>query len=210
MHRMTCEFRMSWDMLRAVKTFFTALGIPLFSVGEQKLRENMKEATQLYKTGTVTFEKQTEEKGTVKLEKTEVEFIWCTDVRTQLETIMKGHALNQRVIQRSAITGVELRLTLLGDKGGAYTKLFLSIWDVMNSQSPLNGMLLAMYHYGEEYDLIKEVFGPVIKQLNDINTINLQPSIPPPRLVLPSAQKRSDTLIAKDRSNGMHTPLIDS
>jgi hypothetical protein len=66
---------MSWDMLRAVKTFFAVLGIPLFSVGEQKLRESMKETTKLYKTGTVTFEKKTDEKGTVKLEKKEV----CVD-----------------------------------------------------------------------------------------------------------------------------------
>jgi hypothetical protein len=57
---------MTWTMLRAVKTFFAQLGIPLFSVGEQKLRENMKESTKLYQTGTVIFEK-TDEKETVKV-----------------------------------------------------------------------------------------------------------------------------------------------
>jgi hypothetical protein len=145
---------MTWLMLRDLKTYFAQKGSKLLSIGEQKLREHMKREAALYETGTA--------KGSAD---NDVAFLRCVTVKEQLLTALRAHSDRGQLRQLGMISGSELRATVLGDKGGAYTKLLLVVWDVVECQSPKNTVLLGMYRSGEEYELIAKVFGSVFDQL---------------------------------------------
>ncbi len=141
-------------MLRHLKTFFDQKGSSLVSAGEQKLREQMKRDAALYETGS--------EKGEAGRD---VAFVRCVNVREQLLTALRAHSARGQLLQRGMISGSELRATVVGDKGGAYTKLLLIVWDVVDCQSPKHTVLLGMYRSDEDYDLSAKVFGSLFEQL---------------------------------------------
>jgi hypothetical protein len=158
---------MSWLDLRKAKTFFAAKGSKLLSVGEQKMRIKMEDAALCYQTGSVQHEGDS------------IDYVRCIDVQAQLTAVLNSQAAAGHLVQRSAISGTALRATVLGDKGGHFTKLVLIVWDVEQCQSPNNSIVLGMYRYGEDYDLIKEVFGPILKELSVISVYDILPSAVP-------------------------------
>jgi len=109
----------------------------------------------------------------------DVAYVRCTNVKQQLLTALNAHRDNGQLHQFGRLSGNELRATVLGDKGGAYTKLLLTVWDVVDSQSPKNSVLLGMYRGDESYSVIHSAFGPVFDQLAALTTdttLNLLPS----------------------------------
>lgn len=144
----------TWLLLRKLKTFFDQKGSTLLSVGEQKVRQRMKADAARYETGELK-----DDTGN------DVAFVRCNDVKQQLLAALAAHRDSGQLRQYGRISGSELRCTVLGDKGGAYTKLLLSVWDVVDSQSPKNCILLGMYRGNESYGVISTVFGPVWEQL---------------------------------------------
>ena len=170
---------MSWTMLRELKTFFAEKGSKLLSESEQKVRIAMKEAAAFYETGTVNYKNK------------DIAFVRCTDPMKQLMAVLHAHAANGNLRQRSAVSGTELRLLCVGDKGGSYTKLMLCILDVVDPLSPNNGVFLGMYEAGEEYELVSKVFGTIFSQLATMQSapINISPSkAQPPAVASTSAQ----------------------
>jgi hypothetical protein len=144
---------MSWTMLRELKTFFAAKGSKILSESEQKVRATMKDSAALYETGTVKYNNK------------DIAFVRCIDPMKQLMTVLRAHAANGNLRQRSAVSGTELRLLCVGDKGGCYTKLMLCILDVVDPLSPNNGVFLGMYEAGEKYELVSKVFDTIFAQL---------------------------------------------
>lgn len=106
----------TWLLLRKLKTFFDQKGSTLLSVGEQKVRERMKADAARYETGEMK-----DDAGN------DVAYVRCTDVKQQLLAALTAHRDSGRLGQYGHISGSELRCTVLGDKGGAYTKLLLSV-----------------------------------------------------------------------------------
>jgi Protein of unknown function (DUF1280) len=154
-----------------LKTFFDHKGSALLSVGEQKLRDRMNADAALYETGVVK-----DEAGN------DVAYVRCTNVKQQLLAALAAHRDRGQLQQFGRLSGSELRATVLGDKGGAYTKLLLSVWDVVDSQSPKNCILLGMYRGDESYGFIGSVFGPVMEQLAALTAetaLNVLPSAVP-------------------------------
>src|SRR6195952_835394 len=95
---------MSWTMLRELKTFFAEKGSMLLSESEQKVRAAMKEAAAIYETGTVNYKNKY------------IAFVRCIDPMKQLMALLRAHAANGNLRQRSAGSGTELRLLCVGDK----------------------------------------------------------------------------------------------
>lgn len=152
-----------------MKTFFDQKGSTLLSVGEQKVRQRMKADAARYETGELK-----DDAGN------DVAYVRCTDVKQQLLEALAAHQDSGQLRQYGHISGSELRCTVLGDKGGAYTKLLLSVWDVVDSQSPKNCILLGMYRGNESYGVINSVFGPVWQQLAALTAETAFGALPSP------------------------------
>jgi hypothetical protein len=159
----------TWLLLRKLKTFFDQKGSTLLSVGEQKVRERMKADAARYETGELKDDANND-----------VAYVRCSDVKQQLLAALAAHRDSGQLRQYGHISGSELRCTVLGDKGGAYTKLLLSVWDVVDSQSPKNCILLGMYRGNESYGVINSVFGPVWEQLAALTAETAFGALPSP------------------------------
>jgi hypothetical protein len=163
--------RLTTSDLRQLRSFFIAKGSRLLSHNEQRLRARKIEMVAGFESGTATIKGQ------------RFPYVRCTDVMAELKAHVDAFAAAGMLQQRADITGSELRVTLMGDKGGDFTKLLLSIWDVTDSLSPLNCVFLGFYKGAEDYDAIAEVFGPILRQLGSLPPIHWMPSTP----VLPAA-----------------------
>ena len=178
----------TWLLLRKLKTFFDQKGSPLLSVGEQKLRAHMKDDAALYETGGDCGN--------------DVVYVRCTNVKQQLLAALAAHRDSGQLHQYGMVSGSELRCTVLGDKGGAYTKLLLSVWDVVDSQSPKNCLLLGMYRGDESYGVIRDVFGLVFEQLAALTSetaLNVLPSAVPSSTP-PTHTRRATAALRRERS----------
>ena len=188
----------TWLLLRKLKTFFDQKGSPLLSVGEQKLRAHMNADAALY------------EKGTVKGDGgNDVVYVRCTSVKQQLLMALAAHRDSGQLHQYGMVSGSELRCTVLGDKGGAYTKLLLSVWDVVDSQSPKNCLLLGMYRGDESYSVIRDVFGPVFEQLASLTAetaLNVLPSAVPSS-IRTTQTRRATAAMRRERSTLRGDPI---
>ena len=163
--------RLTTSDLRQLRSFFIAKGSRLLSHNEQRLRARKSEMVAGFESGTAIIKGQ------------RFPYVRCTDVMAELKAHVDAFAAAGMLQQRADISGKELRVTLMGDKGGDFTKLLLSIWDVTDSLSPLNCVFLGLYKGAEDYDAIAEVFGPILRQLGSLPPIRWMPSAP----VLPAA-----------------------
>jgi Protein of unknown function (DUF1280) len=186
---------MTWLMLRHLKTFFVRKAVKLMSVGEQVLREHITRAAARYESGAVRSHDHAAGRD-------EVAFIRCTDVKEQLLEYLREHAAHRRLRQLGAVSGDKLRVTVVGDKGGAYTKLVLVVWDVLECQSPKNTVLLGMYRGDEEYDLMAQVFGPVFQQLAALTQDNAFAVPPSPAIAQAHPTAAAIAALAHDKRLG--------
>jgi hypothetical protein len=99
------------------------------------------------------------ESGTAIVKDQRFPYVRCTDVMAELKAHVDAFAAAGMLQQRADISGKELRVTLIGDKGGDFTKLLLSIWDVTDSLSPLNCVFLGFYKGIEDYDAMQKCLG---------------------------------------------------
>jgi hypothetical protein len=158
--------RLTTSDLRQLRSFFIAKGSRLLSHNEQRLRARKSDMVAGFESGTAIIKGQ------------RFPYVRCTDVMAELKAHVDAFAAAGMLQQRADITGSELRVTLMGDKGGDFTKLLLSIWDVTDSLSPLNCVFLGFYKGAEDYDAIAEVFGPILRQLGSLPPIHWMPSTP--------------------------------
>ena len=135
----------SWTNIRLIKTFFDHCGCKQFSVSEKRIRAALSTESDRYEAGTVSIDGRS------------VHFVRCIDAACELRMALQRHAYAGKLIQHNSD---ELRVTVIGDKGGEYTKLVLSIWDVVDNQSPHNAVFIGMYEGDEEHAIISDVFGP--------------------------------------------------
>jgi hypothetical protein len=162
-YRLVAVCSLTYKDLRVLKRAFTSFGSKLLAGNEQALRDNLRARSSRYESGWC---------GTTP-------FIRCVDVCGQLCEFLRGHAVGGSLKQRAAVSSDELRVTILGDKGGAYTKFLLTIWDVNEAQSPHNAVLLAMYKGDEDRDLIRTILTPVLEQLDKIDLGSVNPPVMP-------------------------------
>ena len=89
----------------------------------------------------------------------------CEDVTTELKEFVKDCAMAGQLTRRLGAPDDSLRVTVSIDKGGSYTKAFITVWDVDQSLSPLHAVFMGVYKGADDYESMKAVFGPAIAQL---------------------------------------------
>jgi len=94
-----------------------------------------------------------------------ISYFRCEDLVTELKEFVKECALAGQLTRRLGAPDDSLRVTVSIDKGGSYTKAFITVWDVDQSLSPLHAVFMGVYAGGDDYESIKAVFGPAIAQL---------------------------------------------
>ena len=74
--------------------------------------------------------------------------IRCTDIVAELEEFVCEKAMAKLLTRRVGMTNDALRVTVMIDKGGGYTKAFISVWDVNQGSSPTNSVFMGMFTEG--------------------------------------------------------------
>lgn len=135
--------------LRSVKSFLRSIGVKLLVGSEQVMRDQMEGDAARYQVGTVNG----------------ITYCRCEDIVTELKEFVKECALAGQLKRRLGAPDDALRVTVSIDKGGSYTKAFITVWDADQSQSPLRAVLLGVYSGTDDRQSIKSVFGPAMAQL---------------------------------------------
>ena len=94
-----------------------------------------------------------------------ITYFRCEDIVTELKEFVKECALAGQLTRRLGAPDDSLRVTVSIDKGGSYTKAFITVWDVDQSLSPLHAVFMGVYAGSDDYESIKAVFGPAMAQL---------------------------------------------
>jgi len=71
-----------------------------------------------------------------------IPYFRCTDIVAELEEFVREKAIARLLTRRIGVTNDALRVTVLIDKGGGYTKAFITVWDVENGMSPTNAVFM--------------------------------------------------------------------
>src|SRR4051812_29960221 len=98
--------RLTTSDLRQLRSFFIAKGSRLLSHNEQRLRALKNEMVAGFESGTAIVKGQ------------RFPYVRCTGVMAELKAHVDAFAAAGMLQQRADITGSELRVTLMGDKGG--------------------------------------------------------------------------------------------
>ncbi len=138
--------------LRTVKSYLRSVGVNILVGSEQLMRAEMDATAARYKDGTVNG----------------IPFVRCVDIVTELREFVESHARKGTLTRRLGAPDDALRVTLSVDKGGSYTKAFLTVWDADQSLSPLHAVFVGVYRGTDDHESIRAVFGPVIEQLERI------------------------------------------
>jgi len=83
----------------------------------------------------------------------------------ELEEFVSEKAMARLLTRRVGVTNDALRITVMIDKGGGYTKAFISVWDVENGLSPTNSVFMGMYAGEDNHDSVYAVFGDALRSL---------------------------------------------
>jgi Protein of unknown function (DUF1280) len=94
-----------------------------------------------------------------------ITFVRCTDIVAELEEFVSEKAMARLLTRRVGVTNDALRVTVMIDKGGGYTKAFISVWDVENGLSPTNAVFMGMFAGKDDRDSVYAVFGDALKSL---------------------------------------------
>jgi hypothetical protein len=135
--------------LRSVKSFLRSVGVKLLVGSEQVMRDQMEGDAARYQAGTVNG----------------ITYCRCEDIVTELKEFVRECAMAGQLKRRLGAPDDALRVTVSIDKGGSYTKAFITVWDADQSQSPLRAVLIGVYCGTDDRLSIKAVFGPAIGQL---------------------------------------------
>ncbi len=92
----------------------------------------------------------------------------CEDIVTELKEFVKECAIAGQLTRRLGAPDDALRVTVSIDKGGNYTKGFITVWDVDQSLSPLRAVLMGVYNGTDDRESVKAVFGPVMAHLESV------------------------------------------
>ena len=144
---------MKW---RKVKSYLLSHGIKALAGNERFLREEIDELAKRYEAGTVS---------TVGTAAKVIPYFRCTDIVAELEEFVREKAIARLLTRRIGVTNDALRVTVLIDKGGGYTKAFITVWDVENGMSPTNAVFLGMYEGKDDHDAVFAVFGDALRAL---------------------------------------------
>ena len=94
-----------------------------------------------------------------------ITYVRCTDIVAELEEFVNEKATAQLLTRRVGMTNDELRITVMIDKGGGYTKAFITVWDVEQGMSPTSSVFMGMYAGDDNHDSVFTVFGNALKSL---------------------------------------------
>jgi len=132
--------------LRSVKSFLRSIGVNLLIGSEQVMRDQLEDDAARYQAGTVNG----------------ITYCRCEDIVTELREFVKECALAGQLKRRLGAPDDALRVTVSIDKGGSYTKAFITVWDADQSLSPLRAVLMGVYCGTDDREAIKAVFGPAM------------------------------------------------
>ena len=94
-----------------------------------------------------------------------ITYVRCTDIVAELEEFVCEKAMAKLLTRRVGMTNDALRVTVMIDKGGGYTKAFISVWDVNQGSSPTNSVFMGMFTGKDNRDSVYAVFGDALKSL---------------------------------------------
>jgi len=135
---------------RNLKSYLLNKGIKALAGNEKFLRDEINEMAKRYETGTT-------DSG--------ITYIRCADIVAELEEFVREKAKARLLTRRVGMTNDALRVTVMIDKGGGYTKAFISVWDVEQGLSPTNAVFLGMYAGEDNHDSVYAVFGDALRSL---------------------------------------------
>lgn len=141
--------RISTVKWRNLKSFLLSHGVKALAGNEQILRQEMKEIADRYESGTVNG----------------ISYYRCTDIVSELAEFVREKAIAGQLTRRIGVTTDALRVTVMMDKGGGYTKAFISVWDVEQSLSPTNAVFMGFYSGGDDRESVYAVFGEALRSL---------------------------------------------
>ena len=177
-----CDASVTWKDLRVLKSFFHSKGNGTLSVSEKAVRQRCKEIDKqsvLYESGTIKIDETSD---------SSVSFIRCVDVSQLFAIVLNERSAANQLHKRLNICNDDLRITVIGDKGGKQMKIGAVIWDVVESQSPYRSILLGMYEGADDYSALDRMFANVFHQLSELRPPAILPSPPSFLVPLPSGQ----------------------
>ena len=146
---MSAEGSIPTVRLRCVKSFLRSIGVNVLVGSEQVMRDQLDGDATRYQAGTVNG----------------ITYCRCEDIVTELKEFVKECAIAGQLTRRLGAPDDALRVTVSIDKGGSYTKAFVTVWDADQSLSPLRAVLMGVYSGTDDRESMKAVFGPVVAQL---------------------------------------------
>ena len=94
-----------------------------------------------------------------------IPFFRCSDIVAELEEFVADKAKAGRLTRRVGVTNDALRVTVMLDKGGGYTKAFISVWDVDQGLSLLHAVFMGWYQGQDNHDSVYAVFRDQLQSL---------------------------------------------
>ena len=147
---MCSEYRIPTVKWRNFNSYLLSHGIKALAGNDKILRTGINGNSTRYEAGTT-------DSG--------IPFFRCTDIVAELEELVADNAKAGRLNRRLGVTNDALRVTVMMDKGGGYTKAFITVWDVDQGLSPLNSVFMGWYQGQDNHDSVYAVFGDALGSL---------------------------------------------
>lgn len=135
--------------LRRLRTFLNEKGRPLLVFNDQRL------------CGLLGHDHKNSEDGHIICGDRGIDYVREKNPLQRLRTFVEAAAANGELRRGFGIEDGILRVTLMADKGAAWTKLIVHVWAVVESQSPMNAPLLALYEGPDSREEIEAVCRPI-------------------------------------------------
>jgi hypothetical protein len=144
------QCRISGVKWRNIKSYLLSKGIKALAGNEKSLREEIDEMAKRYEAGTTAGG---------------ITYFRCMDIVAELKEFVREKAMARLLARRVGVANDALRVTVMVDKGGGYTKAFISVWDVEQGLSPTNAVFLGFYSGKDDHDSVYAVFGDALHAL---------------------------------------------
>ena len=155
---------LTFRTVRKMHSFFRERGIKVFA-SEQAVRSEIKQIVHKTETGSGVNNSVTKKKDK---KKRQIRFIRYENIAEVLNEHIKPLIEQGNPYRHDILRPKQIQLAVMGDKGGNYVKLGVSIINRENPQSPHSIIPLCMYMNGDEdYQLINEYMSKTIKDIEE-------------------------------------------
>jgi hypothetical protein len=155
--------------IRNLRTFLNDKSRPLLVFNDQRLCRLL------------GHDHESSEHGHVICGDRDIDYVREKNPLQRLRTFVEAAAANGELRRGFGIEDGILRVTLMADKGAAWTKLIVHVWAVVESQSPMNAPLLALYEGPDSREEIEAVCRPIFDAFAANSRIDWELKVSPPK-----------------------------